>query len=281
MALTFPVPNDSTYDYTPIAGPQVQIGTNLLSMWTVQGTVSTIIPPVSVWQFIIDVVNPDGSGSTGVALYPASPASLPSYWWGRMALWKRAAKLADGGTLTAGDGSKWRYPAGEDGRMTCTQPGTTFARGARKFRGELTTNPNDLWICDDATWDWLPVTDGSTVSVGDTVTFLWAQTGVIDEIDTATNDYYTRTAFSSSGAQIGWYDVTSVASVPGALLNVWTFFQRLSKPSTDTSFRAADGSRWDYVGSSLYYCWGRGTEHSPGAVFHRGEIAGGLFAIIT
>ena len=280
MALTFPVPNDATYDYVHISGPQVQVGTDLLSCWTVEGAVTSAFDEGGGgWTFFMVNENPDGSTSVGVAFFLVAPGSMPSDWWDRQAIWKRAAKLSDGASLTAADGSKWRYPAGEDGRMVCTHAGTTFARGDRKFRGELTTNPDDYWICDDPDWDWLPISDGSQVTVGDTIRFLYAVAGAVDSVTVTENDQYKRTSFFDvSSTQLGWWDaVYQAASVVD--LNLWTFFQRLSKPSTDTSFRAPDGSRWDYVGSSLYYCWGRGTTYAPGAIFNRGQIAGGLTPI--
>ena len=282
MALTFPVPNDATYDYVPITGTDVQVGMDLLSLWSVQGEVSYIDGPPdspSLWVFLMDTFNPDGTGTYGTAVFPTDTSGLPDNWWGRTAIWKRTAKLSDGGSYTAGDGSKWRYPANEDGRMVCTHAGTTYTQGTRKFRGELTTDPRDLWICDDADWDWLPIADGSEVSLGDTITFLLTITSTVDTIDVTETDEYRRSVFlDASSQQIGWWDVVFA---PQALvaINVWTFFQRLSKPSTDTSFRAPDGSRWDYVGSSLYYCWGRGITYAPGAIFYRGGVAGGLTAI--
>jgi hypothetical protein len=106
-------------------------------------------------------------------------------------------------------------------------------------------------------------------------------TGVVDQIQVTDNVNYSVTGFTdSSDVQLGWWYTYHQVLIGTTLQNVWSFFQRLSKPSTDSSFRAPDGSRWDYVGSSLYYCWGRGTTYAPGAIFYRGGVTGGLTPII-
>lgn len=283
MPITIPVPDDATYDYVPIAGPQIQVGTDLLSAWTVRGNVNQIFGPddpesEELWVFFMLTPKPDGTIDYGLALFPETP-SLNANWWGRTAIWRRAEKLADGATVTAADGSKWIYPAGEDGRMRCFASGSEYTRGDQRFRGELTTDPRDLWICGDVDWDWLPITDGSEVQLGDEITFLMAVTGVVDEIHVDDSEAYRQTGFEdASDTQLGWwfehYQPPAVVS-----LNVWTWFQRLAKPAADAKFRAPDGSRWIYIGSSHYYCWGAGTVYAPGSVFLRGEIAGGLTVI--
>lgn len=216
--------------------------------------------------------NPDGSVSGGFALFPSAPQE-ESGWWGRLAIWRRAPKLADAATTTLGDGSKWIYAAGEDGKMRCYASGSTWSRGDKGFRGALLTDPADLWICDDAEWDWLPVTDGSQVVAGDTIAFLSASAGVVDEVVVEETEAYRRTGFLGDGTVLGWWDELTQPRT-ATLLNTWTWFEQRPKPAADAKFSAADGSRWIYVGSSHYYCWGQGTRYQPGALFLRGEIAG-------
>ena len=285
MALTFPVPNDATYDYVPISGPYVKVGTDLVSSWTVQATVTHAFPPggSSWWVYFMDTFNPDGTTTIGTALFPSTPGTQAANWWQRIAIWRRTPKLDDKGTVTASDSSKWIYAAGEDGRMICYMPGTTFARGDRRFRGELTTDPQDLWICDDKDWDWLPVTSGDQVVVGDTITFLFTQEAVVDEIDVVDDGAYRRHLFKANTSLLmdpfGWWDEIIQPDPTWTSLNTFNFLQRLPKPAAESKFRAPDGSRWVYIGTSLYYCWGRGTSYAPGAMNYRGQIAGGLTPI--
>lgn len=282
----FPVPADGTYDYVPIGGEQVRVGTDLLALWAVQGEITHAFPPddpgaEELWVYFMATVNPDGSATWGIALFPETPSLYPDNWWGRYAIWKRAAKLADGGKLTAGDGSKWIYPAGEDGRMRCYAAGSAFDQGERRFRGELTTDERDLWICDDPEWDWLPVAAGEQVSVGDTVIFLAANHAVVDEVVTTQTPALTTRAFVDNDDQVplGWW-VESIRQAPRLTeLNTWSWFERLPAPAAEATFRAPDGSRWIYTGSA-YYCWGAGSTYTSGSVFRRGEITGGLKPIV-
>lgn len=280
MAIVVPFPDDATYDYVRIEGPRIEIGMDLLACWAVRGELTHAFPPVGeeqFWLYFMITVNPDGTLSSGIALFPETPESYPNEWWARFAIWKREPKLGDGETLTAADGSKWIYPAGEDGRVVCYDPGSTYARGARRFRGELTTDVRDLWICDDAEWDWLPITDGSDIDVGDTITFLMANHATVDQIDVVETDTSRGLSFvdTDDGVELGWW-VGEVFGVPAVgFLNDWSWFRRLPKPAADTTFAAPDGSRWIYV-DGAYYCWGVGRAYPTGAMLRRGEIDGGL-----
>lgn len=272
--MLIPVPDDPTYDYVPITGPQLEVGSSVLALWTVQGEVSDAIPPTGpggIWVYGLLSQSPDGSASFGFAVFPES--QVETQWWGRLAIWKRTPKLADAETATLGDGSKWIYAAGEDGKMRCYASGTTWSRGDKRFLGHLLTDPADLWICDDTDWDWLPIADGSAVTVGDAITFVSASAGVVDQVVVEQTDTLTRTGFLDGSTVLGWWEDLHEPRV-ASWLNTWTWFERRPKPAADAKFRAADGSRWIYVGSSLYYCWGRGTRYQPGALFLRGEIAG-------
>jgi len=253
-------------------------------MWTVEGSVTSIFHP-DAWLYFMVTWNPDNTSTVGTAFFPTDPGTMSNNWWQRTVMWKRAAKLADGASFTAADGSEWIYPAGEDGRVHCYKAGTVYGQGTRKFRGELTTDSRDWWICDDPDWDWLPVSDGSQVHVGDTVRFMVGVSDTVASIEVVTNDVFQRSTFHAVdsdpmlGDLLGYWDQVDPKQQTWTPLNLWTFFHRVLKPSVDALFRAPDGSRWIYTGSSNYYCWGRGTAYSPGALFHRGEIAGGLTAI--
>ena len=276
MAVTIPTPDDATYDYVPTAGADIEVGMNIQSFWVVQGAIHTIVDvpdapeePNELWAWFLHAPNPDGTTSTGLAMFPESSEILPDQWYDRIAIWRRAAKLADGATLTAADGSKWIYDVGGDGRIVCYAAGSTYARGDLRFRGELTTNPKDLWICDDAEWDWLPITDGSEVTVGDTITFLWARGGVVDAITVIEeNALYRRTSFTDeAGEPLGVWEERFAGAV--LVANTWTWFRRIPKPVNDSMWSAADGSQWIYT-DGVYFCWKPGTTYSTGVVFGRG-----------
>lgn len=281
--MRIPVPDDATYDYLPIDGPNIGVGTSLLSLWTVQGEIVAVTAspsnpgnPDEFWSFLLSISNPDGSEAFGVALFPETPASMSDDWWGRLAIWKRAAKLAVGGTLTAPDGSKWIYP-GDDGRVLCYAAGSSFAQGARLFRGQLTTDTRDLWVCDDADFDWIPVTAGSEVAEGDTITFLTAKAGVVASVVSERHEFYRRTEFKTDApTSLGWFDEVRRSTPVPLLGNLWTFFDRLPKPAADTKLSAPDGSKWIYTGTSNYYCWSAGTTYPQGSIYRRGQITGGL-----
>jgi hypothetical protein len=216
---------------------------------------------------------PWGVPISGVALYPIDPDTQPANWWQRLAMWTRTAKLADGAMVTVTDGSRWKYAASEDGLMFCVESGTQFTRGQRLARGSLTTDPKDLLVADDAVWDWLPVKDGATVSVGDYVSFAWPQSGIVDVIESEElTPGYVRTTVQGVTSGLGFFDtITDPTLQP--LLTSCDYYQRLLKPVTWTDSRAPDGSRWTYNGTA-YACWGKGTAYSPGAIFRRGEITG-------
>lgn len=277
MPLNIPVPADDTVDCVPIAGSQIEVGTDLLSLWAVTGTVTEATPPWPGhpwWVYLMVTMNPDGTASVGVALFPET---LPDDWWGRVAVWRRAPKLADGARATADDTSKWIYPAGGDGRMRCYAAGSSFAQGDLRFRGELTMDARDLWICDDEEWDWLPVTAGGQVGPGDTITFLQSVQGVVDDVQVSQDAAsLSRTFLDDTGAVLGvWYQAI-YQHQSTRLLNEWTWFERLPKPAADATFRADDGSRWIFTGGSAYYCWAAGSAYPAGSVRRRGEITGGL-----
>jgi hypothetical protein len=282
VAITFPAPTDATHDYVPVDGRAVQVGDDILSLSISYGGVTVVSPPPPGWTFLL--ASPEGEFGLGAVDFPTDPATMSDNWWSRTALWRRAAKSADRTSLTAGDGSKWIYPAGEDGRMVCYAPGSGHVRGDRAFRGALLTDPKDLWVNDDPDSDWLPVADGSEVAEGDVVRGLTTAAGVVDLVFTwpATEDTYGGGYFFGPEADnsplLGYYLVPP-ANIPAwKLFNFSVLYRRLPKPSADTKFSAPDGSRWIYTGGD-YYCWGRGTMYAPGSIFPRGEIAGGLTEI--
>lgn len=280
MAITFPVPADGTYDYVPVEGSAVRVGDAILSLSITYGGVSVADPPdPDQWTFLL--TSPEGEFGLGSVSFPADPGSMPDEWWHRTALWIRADKPADASSITVGDGSKWIYPADEGGQMRCFTAGTTFVRGQQQSRGALLTDPKDLWINDDPDRDWLPVADGSDVAEGDVVRGLTTSAGVVAEVFTwdATEETYGGAFFfgpeEDGSPLIGYYLTPPLGTPVWEPFNFSVLFRRLAKPAADTKFSAPDGSRWIYAGSD-YYCWGRGTKYSPGAVFLRGEIAGGL-----
>jgi len=277
----YPVPTDATYDYVPTTPDRVGVGSDVLAVMETSGPVAMIVPGsgATPWLYVLTMPLPDGSSGSGVAFFPDDWSTLPSYWWGRLRLWKRTAKLADASTYTADDGSKWIYPAGEDGKLVCYADGTTFTQGQRLSLGEITTDARDLYIADDTEWDWLPVTNATGVSVGDYVLFGYAQAGVVDEVVvTDSPPYYRRDEFQRADDDtLGWVD-TLYADGVAVLQATWRWYDRLPKPAADSKFRAPDGSRWIYT-DGVYYCWGTGASYAPGAVFQRGEIAGRLTEI--
>lgn len=283
MAISFPVPNDATHDYVPVTGEEIRVGDDILSLSITYGGVTVADPPdPDEWTFLL--ASPEGEFGLGSFSYPGDPGTMPDDWWNRTALWRRAAKSADADSLTADDGSKWIYPADEGGQMLCYASGTTWVRAQQRARGALLTNPKDLWINDDPDWDWLPVADGSEVVEGDVVRGLTTAAGVVDEVFTwdSTEETYGGAFFFGpelDGSPLIGYYLTPPTTAP-----VWTpfnfsvLYRRLAKPAADTKFAAPDGSRWIYTGGD-YYCWGRGARYAPGAIFLRGEIAGGLTPI--
>jgi hypothetical protein len=282
VAITFPVPTDATYDYVPVDGRDVAVGDAILSLSITYGGVTVVTPPTPDpwWSYLL--VSPQGDFGLGSVNFPQDPGSMSAHWWSRTALWRQTAKPADAFSLTASDGSKWIYPAGEDGKMRCYAAGTTWARGDSRCRGALLTNPNDLWINDDPDWDWMPVADGSEVIEGDVVRGLTTSAGVVDEVFTVpvTDDTYGVTYFFGPEADgsplIGYYLVPPTSIPAWKPFNFSVLFRQLPKPAAGSRFLApSDGSRWIYTGGA-YYCFGRGTSYAPGAVFLRGEIAGGL-----
>lgn len=278
----YPTPSDATYDYLPITGGEVDVGVDVLAVLQTEGPVNLIVPGSgpTPWLYVLTTPLPDGTSGVGVAFFPDDWSTLPSYWWGRLRLWKRAAKLADAATFTADDGSEWIYDAGSvDGRMACYLAGSTFTRGQRLSRGEITTDARDLYTADDAEWDWLPVQDATTVSVGDYVLFGYAQTGVVATVDVYDGaPYYTRRNFERADSDtLGWADTVYQDGVSG-LTGTWQWFRRSAKPSGGDLFAAADGSRWIYTAGD-YWCWSPGGRYPVGAVVIRGDIVGGLTPI--
>jgi hypothetical protein len=277
----YPVPSDATYDYVPLPGTSVAVGSDVLAVMQSEGEVASASEEAEYWTYVLDSATPDGQPSVGFAFFPLVFETQPDEWWLRLRLWVRADKLADGATLTADDGSEWIYPAGEDGKMVCYESGSTFTRGDRRSRGEISTDPRDLYTADDSEYDWLPVTDGSTVAEDDVVLFGYATTGVVDEAAVGDySPYYIRTAFARADSDtLGWYDVLGTDGSLPSLAATWSWFERLAKPAAETTFLAPDGSRWIYGADALYYCWGTGTTYVTGALFNRGEIDGGLTEI--
>lgn len=254
----------------------------MASIRTTEGPVTSRLAPFEGfpwWMFSTLIWNPDGTSTFGNAFYPEVPATQPSQWWRRKAVWIRRAKPADGYQMTAPDGSKWVYPANDDGRMRCYAAGSTFSRGDQRYRGQIVTDPNDLWICDDPDWDWMPITAGSDVVVGDTIRTLATFAGTVaNATESITDTLRTVTFRDSSFVVLGFYtEYWGPQQVN--YLDVWTFFQRLAKPSVESKFSAPDGSRWVSAGNSLFYCWAFGANYKPGALLLRGEIDGGLTPI--
>lgn len=279
--ISVPIPTDATHDYVPVDARDIQVGDDILALFIGQGGVFLTPGPLAGWWFYI-VVGEDGQ--LGGALFPEDPESLSDPWVQRAAIWKVADKPADAETLTVG-GSGWIYPAGEDGRMVCFSPGSGHVRGERAYRGAVLTDPRDLWIGDDPEFDWLPVTDGSTIVVGDTVRYLATATGVVSDL-VPFDDTVPFTDWRIRGVEIlgdegavnlgRWSEPDDPAAPP--LLNFGRWFRRLPKPPDGSKFSAADGSRWIHTAGS-YYCFGRGRTYAPGSIFLRGEIAGGLTPI--
>lgn len=276
----YPVPSDGTYDYVPTTYDRVQVGSDVLAVMSSAGTVMTVIPGTT-YVYLLASAAPDGSTYTGLAFMPETWSSLPDDWWLRLRMWKRTAKPDRGDTHTAADGSEWIYPAEADGRMVCYLSGTTHTRGERLSRGEIETDPRDLYVADDAEADWLPVTDASTVVLGDYVQFGYAQTGVVDEITSDPALTYIRHVFERADDDtLGWWD----EPIPGGMIgsgNVnaeWAWFDRLPKPDDGSTFEAADGSAWIYTAGE-YFAWASGSQFLAGSVRLRGDIAGGLTQI--
>lgn len=282
--ISIPVPPSSaTHDYVPIAGRDIQVGDDILALFIGQGGVFTVSPPEvnAGWWFYLIVDESAGSLGLGGAQFPEDPETLADTWFERFALWKVANKPADAATVTVG-AAAWIYPAGEDGKMVCYTAGSGHVRGDRAFRGELLSDPLDLWISDDPEWDWLPVADGADVIVGDTVRYLATASGVVTDVlpwEVAESQINGADIYADATNLGRWFELNTgaTATLPAPLnFNVW--FKRLPKPTEGTTFLAADGSRWVYT-DGIYYCWGRGESYSPGAIFLRGEIVGGLTEI--
>lgn len=266
-----PVPDDSFYDFIPIAAADVRLGMDLLGVIVAEGVVTAVSAPPPEWQFDTSLDTPWGTPVTGAAVLPTSPATQPAHWWQRQAMWKRADRLDDGSSITVADGSRWIYDGlAGDGRMSCYRAGGTHARGERAARGQLYADPNDLTPSESVQWDWLPVLDGATVAVDDYVMSAVSRTGVIDDISSVELAAgYVRTTFSAGGTVIGQFDtVTDLAPLPGACY----LYRRLIKPVLFSRSVAADGSRWLYVDGGHYYCWSPGTQYWAGTLSPRGSI---------
>jgi hypothetical protein len=269
VALTYavPTPVDDDYDYAPITEADFKVGDDISAVFVVSGTVlETPLAPVGgLWPLSLETTD----GALEAAFLPEDPESQPDEWWlGRMAVWEKADKLDDGEIFTAADTSRWIYPAAEDGRLVCFDAGSEHEQGERLYRGEILTDPRDLYVAGDNEHDWLPVTDGFDIEEDDEIVFVQQKSGVLD------NQF---TVPTSQGGTVTFYRnaANAVIAWVWSERNYWTFFRRTAKPAADAKFRAEDGSRWIYAGG-LYYCWSSGTRYVTGAVFPRGEIAGGL-----
>lgn len=272
----YPVPTDNTYDYVPITHDRIVVGSDVLAAVQSTGVVTTVIPGTP-YLFDLATVNPDGTAGTGFAFLPEDPPPDGQLWWIRVRMWSREAKPAFRDKVTGPDGSEWIYPATSDGKMICYHPGTVFARGARMSRGAIAAGELEPFGPDDPEWDWLPITDPATVAVDDYVAFAFTVSGVVDHIDVTDYTTFLRSEFhSADNGTLGWFDTVDLGqSTQHVPSGDWQWFSRLPKPASEAEFRGADGSMWIYT-DGQYYCWAAGTQYVPGAIFLRGEIAGGL-----
>lgn len=280
MPFSYPVPVDDTYDYIPILDPTtIVVGTRLFSVLEMTGVITSIIPGDSstLWAYSVDVQHPDGTLVPDAAFLPDDPAGQDAAWWLRHRIVRRVDKPAPRELLEAPDHSAWIYPA-TDGRVTCYRTAGTapvYARGDTVFRGQWTVDPHDLYTSEDPDWDWLPVNDPADLVVGDTIMFSRTFLVDVDEVLVDdTNPAFTRTEFRNTGVPIGWVDALQEGAVAAGY--VWSFMERIPNPDSDSLFAAPDGSQWIYTGASEFYCWSAGARYALAAVFHRGEIAGGL-----
>lgn len=274
MTSALPIPADDSYDYTPIVAEDVRVGMSLASIAQSMGPV-VVVPDgpdeAGDWTYITD------SPETGIGLawIPADPSTQPPQWWARRGIWKRLPKLTDGEIATAPDGSRWINDA-STGLVTAFESGTGYSRGDQRTRQQLlngTEQADPRMVMAPTGYDWAPCVGGD-IAVGDWIVGVEPMAGTVAQIQQFVNVGIPVTWFLDSLGQLvghkGWN-----AQNPGSSI---VMFRRVPKPTPDAKFVAPDGSKWIFTAGS-YLCWSRGSRYATGAIFARGDIAGGLTPI--
>lgn len=284
MAFEYPIPTAGDWDYIPVDPAAITVGTPLWSALDMVGVIEAITPAdpgdaVPFWSFDLTCTQPDGTPAGAVAGIPDDPDWMPPYWWQRQRICLRAPKPQIGEPYSGPDGSMWIYSGG-DGRGTCYLAGSTWARGARAFRGEMYLRAYDVYSGADEVWDWFPVYDQSVLQVGDTIRYGVFYSYDVDEITDVDHEGWRRREFRNAGAVIGFVDDLT-PSPAGSLQpdsRQWAFRQRQAAPTPGSTslWEAQDGSRWVYIDDGQYLCWYAGSRYSYSAICRRLDITGGL-----
>lgn len=275
--MTLPV--DDEYDYAAVTLDEIRAGDDILRV--VQSAGEVVISadePNEFGEWYYTLSPPEGGVAD--ARIPEDPESLPPHWWSRPAAWIRVPLLDAGATWAAPDGSRWiQQPTGD---LIAIEAGSEFQRSAVSTRREILSgdgpaSPRLLSLDAAEGFDWLPRVGGDIV-LGDFLISTQSDTAVIDHVEdfiVPADEYFpadTRVIWVYGPGPSDLFEWTTPDWV---LRPPAQYFRRTPKPTADQKFRAADGSLWIFT-AGAYYCWVRGTKYAPGAIFQRGEIAGGL-----
>jgi len=130
-------------------------------------------------------------------------------------------------------------------------------------------------IIEDPDWDWVPITLGSEVTVGDVVVWAASAQFVVDEVTQAANSeggitYTFTNADDSAEAEVDWPPLVR------ALRYTRTEYVVTAHPSVGATLTGVDGSLWVFQSSKTYRCFQSGTRYVEGTVMPRVAIVGGL-----
>jgi hypothetical protein len=127
-------PADDTNDYVPVTADLVLSGSPYLFAAEVAGRVTGVVN-TNPWVFTLDVPCADGTSTTSIAVLPLTPDGSPP--WIEKTLWRQTPKPVEGALFTAGDGSRWIYPANTDGMYLCYFAGSTHTVGQSLDRASI------------------------------------------------------------------------------------------------------------------------------------------------
>jgi len=132
-------------------------------------------------------------------------------------------------------------------------------------------------IIEDPDWDWVPITTGSEVVVGDVVVWAASAQFVVDDITQAANGeggttYTFTNADDTAEADVDWPPLVR------ALRYTRTEYVVTAHPAVGSRFRSPDGARWVFQASKTYRCFVGSSVYPVGTVLTRVSITGGLVA---
>lgn len=121
-------------------------------------------------------------------------------------------------------------------------------------------------LIDDPDWDWIPVTDGSVVEVGDTILFGFSGQWDIASIDTVPNGAGGTTYTFSDGVTPVMVDWPPLTTPP---LYTRSQYVVTDHPPVGTEITLSDGSLWVFAASKTYRCIVGGSTYPAGTVLTR------------